>query len=169
MHKNKYCKHAQDWKEKHTIAWTIIFLNLFIFLIFRFFYIEISLFAVIITFPHLSLIPCALLSYCISTFFQHFRDGRENLKDRNSHKIPDCWKRIPERGRSTEWVSLVRKTCDGHSPAEIVLHNSEIPKPVSAQPSPGCRCQKPQAKAQIPNSDKQTPALMWEWPQGFIW
>ena len=48
-----------------------------------------------------------------------FKDGRENLKDRNSHKLPES--RCPERGGRTEWVLPVRKSCSGNWSAEIAL------------------------------------------------
>lgn len=50
-----------------------------------------------------------------------FKEGRENIKDIHSHKLPESW--CPERrGEVNELLPPVRKSCSGNSAAEIALH-----------------------------------------------
>lgn len=129
----------------------LFFLNLFIFLIYRFFYIEISLFVVSITFSHLSLIPSALSPSAFQPSSKTSEMGEKTLKT----EIPT---RLPIAGvQKEEWELNSfsgEENCDGNSPAEIVFHSSKILKPVSAQPSD--RLQVPKAP------DRSSDPQLWQ-------
>lgn len=66
----------------------LFFLNLFIFLIYRFFYIEISLFVVSITFSHLSLIPSALSPSAFQPSSKTSEMGEKTLKTEIPTRLP---------------------------------------------------------------------------------